>query len=172
VRFYDSDMTLLHASALPLAIFAAATLWLGWVDARTRRIPHRAVLLFTGGLFSAFVVTAVQHQTFQRLAIAVVCGICLFGLSLLISVVNPRVLGGGDVKLCALIGCALGWFGWSTVVLGIALTVVFVAAVSLIVFQRSEGHVRTVTVPVAPIVFLASWIALSCVAALSEDAHI
>ena len=42
----------------------------------------------------------------------------LFGALFVVRIVDPRAIGGGDVKLAGLIGLHLGWLGWDTVALG------------------------------------------------------
>lgn len=50
---------------------------------------------------------------------------------LVLGLLRPGQLGGGDIKLAGLAGLALGWLGWPVLLAGAALGFVLSAVVSL-----------------------------------------
>ena len=101
---------------VPLAPVGVA---LGLLDARTRLLPRVVVLPATGVLLVLAVVGAVVLDAGADLRRA------LLGLLLARSAfwvlwrVRSAGLGFGDVRLAALLGLALGWLGWPSLVLGL-----------------------------------------------------
>lgn len=92
--------------------------WLAWIDWRTRLLPKRLVVpayvvvgsaLLAGGLLSG------DREALVRAAIG---WIGTFGVYLLLWLIHPRGLGYGDVRLSGVLGMALGWIGWSALVVG------------------------------------------------------
>lgn len=105
--------------ALAAAVFAAAGIVLVVVDARTHRLPDVVVLpslLVVAGLLTA---EALRTSDPQR-ALGVVGGAtAAFTLALALHLVRPGAFGGGDVKLAALVGAPLGWYGPEAVASGL-----------------------------------------------------
>ncbi len=91
---------------------------LGYVDWRTRLLPVRLVAPSYGVvavlLLAAF---AVERDTGQLLRSAI-AWVAVFAVFFLLWFIYPRGLGYGDVRLSGLIGMALGWLGWTAVVVG------------------------------------------------------
>ena len=59
---------------------------------------------------------------------------------LLLALVRPGQLGGGDIKVAGIAGLGLGWLGWSTLINGAALALVLSAIVSLGAARRAAHH--------------------------------
>ena len=108
-------------AVIALAVVALATL----TDVTTRRIPNRLVVL--GAM--AVVVASLATGTFRSALIgAVVTAAPLLAIYL----VSPRLLGGGDVKLAAVIGAGLGAVSPALGVIALTVAVIVLLAVSAV----------------------------------------
>lgn len=98
--------------------FAAVGVLLAAIDCRTRRLP--TVLIWPSGVVLAalFVFAAAVGDAWSlplRSAAATLVLLAFYGA---LYVVRPGELGGGDLRLGAMSGLALGWAGWSAVAAG------------------------------------------------------
>lgn len=84
-------------------ILFAALLFAAWTDFRRRVIPNWITYPALAACFAVALLRFGSEGLFASLAGAVVCG----GVLLLAWL--TRAVGGGDVKLAALIGSAFGW---------------------------------------------------------------
>lgn len=156
----------LIAGFVPLALLAAATVWLSWVDVATRRIPTPALALLSGMLLSWCVWNAWAASDPSALVRALLVAALFFSIALVAALVHPPGLGGGDVKLAALIGGVLGWHGWLAVFLGVLLIVMTVGSAAVITVSIQRRSTKTRTLPLAPLVFLATWVTLLSLGAI------
>lgn len=118
--------------------------WLIVIDARTHRLPNRIVLptfacLLVLGMTDALV--AGQGASFVRALLGMVI---LGGFYAVLRVISRAGMGGGDVKLAAVIGLVLGWHGWQALAIGAAAAFVLGAlyALALILLRRADGATR------------------------------
>ena len=106
------------------------------VDLWTRIIPDELTL---SGLVYALVLSASQGWSFlvQAIAGALAAG----GVVLVLAVVTRGGIGGGDIKLMAMLGAALGW-KVALIVLALSqmLPALVVLAVMLVRRRRVRGH--------------------------------
>lgn len=143
--------------ALALSLFAVVSVVLVITDVRRRRLPDVVVLPATA---AAVLILAVAAATAGRpaLAAAVAFGaVGAFGACLLVRLSRPEAFGGGDVKLAALVGAHLGWFGPEAVASGVALG--FVAAGVAAVGVLAAGA-RGTSLPFGPFLLLGAWVRL------------
>ncbi|WP_024356828.1 prepilin peptidase [Leucobacter chironomi] len=106
---------LLLAAYLLLAVVSAV---LAVIDLVSRTLPN-AILLPSGAALLALVIATSAAAGDPGLLIrSVVCGLALATGYGLLWRCSPRSLGGGDVKLAALLGVALGPLGWGSALLG------------------------------------------------------
>lgn len=107
---------------LPAVLYlAAAGLALSLIDLDTHRLPDAIVLpsiAVATGLLALASFNPGGTSSWQPLLRAVIGGSVLFALYLATRLVYPKGMGFGDVKLAALLGLYLGWFGWSSLVVG------------------------------------------------------
>jgi leader peptidase (prepilin peptidase)/N-methyltransferase len=75
---------------------------------------------------------------------ALLGGLVLTAGYLLLAVLRPGPMGGGDVKLAGLVGPGLGWLGWPTLIFGAALAFVLSALVSLALLATRRISLRSV----------------------------
>lgn len=118
--------------------------WLIVIDARTHRLPDRIVLPTLAALAVLVVVDAAvtgRSDALVRAAVGMLILGCFYAVLRLIS---RSGMGGGDVKLAAVIGLVLGWHGWQALVVGAASAFVLGAlyALTLIVLRRADGSTR------------------------------
>lgn len=98
----------------------------GLVDARWRLLPKRVVYpTWAAGLVGMAVAAAVHHH-YAPLLGAVAAGGGLFVVFALVTLLAPKAMAFGDVRLAGVVGSALGWWGLGTVALG--LIIGFIAA--------------------------------------------
>lgn len=149
------------ASTWPGAAGLALLIWwcvcAGCVDVLVRRLPN--VLTLGGG---AVIVTAAVAAGHGRAAVA---GAVLLAAPLLVvHLVSPRSLGGGDVKLAIGLGAAAGVAGAPAWLLTALLPPLPTAVAALIVLARSRRAAprgpRAVVVPHGPSMCAATVLAL------------
>lgn len=101
------------------------------IDIAVQRLPDRLTLPAIPVLIAALAGAALIGNDIGAFARALLGGLALTGTYLLLALVRPGQLGGGDIKLAGLAGLALGWLGWPTLVVGSALGFVLSALVGL-----------------------------------------
>lgn len=165
-------MLTLAASALPLTVFAMASVAMSLHDARHQRIPNSlafsalAAQLGSMVAFSALSTWVLGPESanasllLDNLLRAILAGVICFAGVLLMAVIYPPGLGGGDVKLAALVGSMLGWLSWLHVLLASMLTLVFVGVLAIGHIFGRGARAQSARIPVAPLVFLASWVVI------------
>ena len=99
-------------------LFAAVSLVLSVIDARTRRIPNRIVLPAYPAALALLAVACVLGWPWAAFLRAALGGLALFAFYLLLRMAQPRGMGGGDVKLAGLVGLHLAFLGWEQLVVG------------------------------------------------------
>ena len=176
---FDPDRNALVSGPVPLlfvAVFvgglaigtsqpaAAAAIFVGMlavggavVDERTGRIPNRLALAALVTVLAAIPFVAVQEEGFRSVASSVVVGLLLSGAPVLFAIwyVRPDLIGGGDWKLLAVLGAALGLI--SPVVAALAaLVACLVQFVRLVLCRRRS-------IPFAPSLAVGYAIALAMI---------
>jgi leader peptidase (prepilin peptidase) / N-methyltransferase len=101
------------------------------IDIATQRLPDPLTLPAYPILIILLTIAALAGHDFAALVRALLGGVALAGAFLLLALVRPGQLGGGDIKLAGIAGLALGWLGWPTLIAGAALGFVLSALVSL-----------------------------------------
>lgn len=106
------------AAAPAVLLFVVLAAALAWIDLDVHRLPDRLVL--GGGLPVAalLIVAAGADGRWHRLGVAAAAAVLLGAVFLGLAVFGS--MGLGDVKLAGLVGLVLGWFGWGTVLTGVA----------------------------------------------------
>jgi leader peptidase (prepilin peptidase) / N-methyltransferase len=101
------------------------------IDISVQRLPDALTLPAYPVLVILLTVAAlIEHQA-GALVRALAGSLVLAAVYLVLAVLRPGQLGGGDIKLAGLAGLALGWLGWPAVVTGAALGFLLSAVVSL-----------------------------------------
>lgn len=130
------------------------------IDLAAHRIPD-VVTAPTAGLLLLGLAAAAgtaDPAAWQDLGRAVLAGLALGAGFLLLALISPRALGLGDVKLAALLGIFLGWFGWATVLVGVVATFVLGGLIALLLLAARRVS-RTTALAFGP------WLVLGAAAA-------
>lgn len=138
---------------------ASVVLWaavLSTVDLRVRRLPNELTL---GG--AGLILLGAAHC--GRAVPALLGGAALAGLYLVIHLLDPTALGGGDVKLALGLGALTGGFGVPVWALGALGAPILTAAAGLILLS-SRGGTASVTIPHGPSMCVASLAAVALAA--------
>ncbi|GAA3024516.1 prepilin peptidase [Microbacterium dextranolyticum] len=147
------------AFALVLAAslyLAALTVALTVIDVRIHRLPNAIVLPAYPVLALAFAAACLAGAPWGGLVRAALAGAVLFAFFAALRLVRPGAMGGGDVKLAGVVGAALGWIGWTAVVVGTLAAFVaggLVGAV-LIGTRRATG---ATAIPFGPFLLFGLW---------------
>ncbi|WP_424935997.1 MULTISPECIES: prepilin peptidase [Bacteria] len=114
------------------------------VDIAEHRLPDRIVLPVLGVLLLLVVADAVGAGSAGLLRRAVLGALLLAGLYAALRMLSRGGMGGGDVKLAAVIGLVLAWHGWRAFVVGAAAAFVLgaLAAAVLLLARRADRETR------------------------------
>jgi leader peptidase (prepilin peptidase)/N-methyltransferase len=129
------------------SLLAAVGVAVSAVDLLEQRIPSRVVLPAYVGLAGLLVIAATQRANGDDLARAFTASALLAVSYLLIALSSRGQLGAGDVKFGGLIGLAMGWQGWATVLAGTFTA--WMGAAAYLLILRLLGSTRG-AVPMAP----------------------
>ena len=120
-----------HPDVLAFAFLGALGVALAAIDLSVQRLPDRLTLPGIPVLLALLGLAAAAGHDGGALVRALLAGVALAGVYLLLALLRPGQLGGGDIKLAALAGLALSWLGWPAVITGAALGFALSAVVSL-----------------------------------------
>ncbi|UYO95952.1 A24 family peptidase [Microbacterium sp. M28] len=109
------------------------------IDARTHRLPNRIVLPVGAALLVLVGIEALVTADAAALLRALAGLVILGGFYAVMHLAGGGV-GGGDVKLAAVIGIVLGWHGWQALIIGAAAAFVFGAVYVLGLMALRRAH--------------------------------
>lgn len=118
--------------------------WLIVIDARTHRLPNRIVLPTLAALLALVTLEALLTARTGPLIGALLGMLILGGFYAALRLVSRDGMGGGDVKLAAVIGLVLGRHGWQALAVGAASAFVLGALYALILMalRRADRSTR------------------------------
>lgn len=128
---------------------AAAGVRLAAIDWKLRALPTR--LIWPTGIFliALFGMAAVVHHDAYPLVRAAAGMLALLTFYGALYFLRPGGLGGGDLRLGGVLGLALGWTGWTSVLAGTVLGWLTAALALLVLrFVRRAGATRDI--PLGP----------------------
>lgn len=145
--------------ALAYLYLAAISVALTLIDLDTRRLPDAIVLPSYVVLAVLFTAACLAGASWEALLRAVAGGLALFAFYVVLRLVRPGGMGGGDVKLAGVLGAALGWVGWGALVVGgfAAFVLGGVFAVALMLRRRAG---RGTAIPFGPWMIAGAWIGI------------
>lgn len=134
-------------SALVIAVhlmLLAVGVWLFLIDARTHRLPNRVVLPALGGTLLLVALEALILHDATRLFRSLLGVVILGGFFLALRLLSRGGMGGGDVKLAAVLGAVLGWHGWTALAVGAASAFLLASLYALVLMAlgRATGKTR------------------------------
>jgi leader peptidase (prepilin peptidase)/N-methyltransferase len=101
---------------LPAYLYlAAVAIALAFIDLDVKRLPDRIVLPSYSVALLLLVPAMFAEHSWSAATRGLIAAVVLYLTFLIISFFG---MGGGDVKLAALLGIYLGWLGWSSVAVG------------------------------------------------------
>lgn len=137
--------------------FAAAGIALVVVDLEHQRLPDAIVMPSLAAVVVLLGSAALLVGDWSRLVSTLGGGVALFAFYFLVVLIYPRGMGGGDVKLAPLVGVALGFIGWSSLIVGAFAAFVLGALVGLALITARRATRRT-GLPFGPYMIAGAWI--------------
>lgn len=101
------------------------------IDISVQRLPDALTLPAYPVLIVLLALATLAGHHAGALVRALAGGVALAAVYLVLGLVRPGQLGGGDIKLAGLAGLALGWLGWPALLAGAALGFALSTVVSL-----------------------------------------
>lgn len=138
---------------------AAISIALALIDLDTRRLPDVIVLPAYVVLAALFVVTCLLGAPWEGLLRAAIGGVALYAFYFLLRLVRPGGMGGGDVKLAGVLGMALGWLGWGSLIVG-AFAAFLLGGVIGIALMLARRATRKTAIPFGPWMIAGAWIGI------------
>lgn len=151
------------STVLTVAAFAAFALFgtiLAIIDIRSHRLPNRLVALAGVAGLVLFIAASVTGSDSGTLLRALLAAIVLFAAYLALRMLTAGGVGGGDVKLAAVIGLHLGWLGWGSVLVGTVAGFVLggLFAAGMLLSRRAD---RRTAVAFGPWMIVGAWVAIA-----------
>ncbi|MBT2486370.1 MULTISPECIES: A24 family peptidase [unclassified Microbacterium] len=118
--------------------------WLIVTDLRTHRLPSRIVLPTLASLIALGMIDAAATAHGEALVRALLGMLALGGFYTVLRLLSRSGMGGGDVKLAAVIGFVLAWHSWQAIAVRAASAFVLgsLFAFTLILLRRANGSTR------------------------------
>lgn len=136
--------------------FAAISILLTVIDLDTRRLPN-AIVLPSYLVALTLLGTAALLSADGALILRGVIGlVTLYVFYLLLRLVRPGGMGGGDVKLAGVVGLYLGFLGWGALAVGAFFAFLYGGAfgIALLIARRAG---RRTAIPFGPWMILGAW---------------
>ena len=127
---------------LAFGFLGALGVALSAIDIAVHRLPDRLTLPAYPAMAALLGVAAALGHDGGALVRALLASVALAAAYLLLAVLRPGQLGGGDIKLAALVGLGLGWLSWPAVLYGAAHGFVLSAIVSLALLAMRRISLR------------------------------
>jgi leader peptidase (prepilin peptidase)/N-methyltransferase len=138
---------------------AAISIVLTLIDLDTHRLPNAIVLpsYIVGGVL--LTLASLLTGDWAALLRGAVGMVVLYAFYLVLRLVRPDGMGGGDVKLAGVIGLYLGYAGWGALAVGAFAAFVLggVYGVALMLMRRAG---RKSAIPFGPWMILGAWVGL------------
>ncbi|XPP25542.1 MAG: prepilin peptidase [Leucobacter sp.] len=140
---------------------AGAGIALTAIDLELKRLPDPIVLPSVAVLVVLLSAAASLNGDWVQVFTVIGAAAALFAAYLLIVLLYPAGLGGGDVKLAPLIGAATGYLGWAAVAVGAFAGFLIGALIGLALVAARRGGRKT-AVPFGPSMLAGAWIGIVC----------
>jgi leader peptidase (prepilin peptidase) / N-methyltransferase len=124
-------------------LFGALGVALAAIDLKVQRLPDKLTLPAYPAILALLGAAALIGHHGWPLARAGLGCLALGGTYLLLGLIRPGGIGGGDIKLAGLVGLALGWLGWQVLLGGAALGFVLAALAALALLAARRITLRS-----------------------------
>ena len=138
---------------------AAVGIALALIDIDTHRLPNVIVLPSYPVLAVLFIVAALVDGHPGNLVRAAIGMAALTAFFLQVVLVYPKGMGWGDLKLAGLLGMAMGYVSWGSLVIGSFAGFALGAIVGVVVIASGRGTRKT-AVPFGPFMILGAFVGL------------
>ena len=127
------------------------------IDVDTHRLPDAIVLPSYVVIAVLLTLACVLGADWGALLRAVIGALALYAFYFVLRVVRPAGMGGGDVKLAGIVGAALAWLGWGSLVVGAfaAFLLGGIFGVLLIALRRAG---KKTAIPFGPWMLAGAWV--------------
>jgi leader peptidase (prepilin peptidase) / N-methyltransferase len=172
VSFAAVTWALWPSPALPAALaMTASGLLLAPIDLAVQRLPNPVVAATAVAAGLLLVVAAVTTGRYDALLRAALAGAAMGGAYLVLALLPGGQLGLGDVKLAAVLGLVLGWFGWPYVLAGGALPHLVNGPVVLVLLVTGRVR-RGSALPLGPALLAGALLAVLVVTLWQHAPHV
>ncbi len=145
---------------LPAALYLAALAVVATtIDLEHHRLPDALTLPSYPIMLALLLLATAGPGALSDLGRAVLGGATMFAGYLVLALINPSGLGGGDVKLAGVLGMVLGWVGWWPVAVGAFAGFFIGAVVGLLLLVIGKAG-RKSHVPFGPAMFAGTYVGL------------
>lgn len=143
--------------SLPLWVFVAALgATLSYVDWTTRLLPFGLVAPAYPVTHALVLLAAVLSQDWHALLRAGLAWVAVYAVFTLMWLIYRRGIGYGDVRLSGILATALGWLGWSHVLVGMYAAFVLGAVIGGLLALAKVVDRRGY--PFGPFLILGTWL--------------
>jgi leader peptidase (prepilin peptidase) / N-methyltransferase len=115
---------------------------LGYIDAAVRRLPNALTGPAYAGTLLLLTLAAAVGGHWHSLLLAALGGIALAAFYLVLGLISPASVGGGDRRLAASAGTALAWSGWAALLAGVFAGFGLAACYGLILLAARRASLR------------------------------
>jgi leader peptidase (prepilin peptidase)/N-methyltransferase len=127
------------------------------VDFGVQRLPDVLTLPLAATALTLLGAAALAPEHAGKWLTALLGALALGAAYFVLFLINPNGMGFGDVKLALGLGAVLGWYGWSTVVLGTFAGFLFGGLYGLgLVIVRRAG--RKTSIPFGPFLIAGAFV--------------
>lgn len=132
---------------------------LALIDLDTHTLPDRIVLPAYPVAAVLLTAAALLAGEPERLLVALIGGVSMFGVYLLMALAYPGGMGLGDVKLAGVLGLYLGWLGWDALAVGAFAAFLLGGLFSLVLMVTRRATLRS-GIPFGPWMIAGAWVGI------------
>lgn len=138
---------------------AAIGIALTVIDIDTHRLPNAIVLPASVVLAVLFTFACLRGAPWEALVRAAVGAVVLFVFYALLRAVRPGAMGGGDVKLAGVLGAALAFAGWGSLIVGAFAAFLFGGFFGIVLMLTGRANSKS-AIPFGPWMIAGAWVGL------------
>ncbi len=152
---------------LAYAWFAGISVALTLIDLDTHRLPNVIVVPSIVVIALLLTAAAILSGDYAALIRAGIGGASLFAFYFILAFVRPGAMGGGDVKLAAVVGLVLAWIGWGALIVG-AFAAFILGGILGLALMASRRATRRSAIPFGPWMITGAWVGIFAGTALAD----